>query len=149
MNRAVRHLVLLLMGGAFFLSAPPVMAAEEFKSARLRVLDKVTGRIVEDAIDVGESKRFGNLEITLRYCRASPPEDRPEIVAFLEILHYEASSESFVKIFSGWMFASSPALNALEHPVYSVWPISCSTRPGGGFSSSAKKRHLFSLARLR
>ena len=72
---------------------------------------------------------FGNLELLVRYCRKKPPEEPPEIFAFIQI--FEKSIDSFAEntqpkiVFSGWMFASSPALNSLEHRAYDVWVIDC------------------------
>ena len=68
--------------------------------------------------------RFGSLEITPRTCSKRPPEETPEVTAFLEISDLKADGTK-KKLFSGWMFASSPALSALEHPVYDVWVIDC------------------------
>ncbi len=68
--------------------------------------------------------KFGTLEITMRSCRSNPPEEAPESVAFLEVVDLGHTGE-VTKVFSGWMFASSPALNPLEHAVYDVWVIDC------------------------
>lgn len=90
----------------------------------LQGLDKVTARISTFESPVGGSARFGTLEIFPRYCQRTPPEEPPESVAFLEV--YEARpGEERSGLFHGWMFASSPALNALEHPVYDVWVLEC------------------------
>jgi hypothetical protein len=95
----------------------------------LRGLDKVTARTRDFEAPVGEAVEFGALGITVQYCRKRPPEEPPEVFAFLQIddrrtdgFGVEAEGE---RIFSGWMFASNPALNALEHPVYDVWVIDC------------------------
>lgn len=89
-----------------------------------KTLDKITARTTTNEIKVGESVTFGSLEITVRYCRTRPPEEPPETFAFLEITDDQRTGE-VVKVFSGWMIASSPGWNALEHPVYDVWVISC------------------------
>jgi hypothetical protein len=96
--------------------------ATEF--AVLQGLDKVTARISTFEAPIGVPVRFGSLEITARTCRKRPPEETPESAAFLEIRDIKPG-ESPVAVFTGWMFASSPALNALEHPVYDVWTIDC------------------------
>lgn len=90
----------------------------------LQTLDKITGRVrtAETAIDAPLS--FGTLEITARACRKRPPEETPESAAFLEIRDIKPG-EAPKALFQGWMFASSPALSALEHPVYDVWVIDC------------------------
>jgi hypothetical protein len=101
-------------------------AAEAAKNdiAVLRGLDKVTARIFTIRAPVGEIVHFGTLEIIARSCDKRPPEEPPESAAFLDV--WEARrGESAVSLFRGWMFASSPALSALEHPVYDVWVIDC------------------------
>ena len=90
----------------------------------LQGLDKVTARVWTFEAPIGEAVRFGTLEIYPRFCDRTPPEEPPESRAFLDI--YEARpGEERGDLFHGWMFASSPALNALEHPVYDVWLIDC------------------------
>jgi hypothetical protein len=92
----------------------------------LQGLDKVTARVWTFEARIGEAVRFGTLEIYPRFCDRTPPEEPPESKAFLDI--YEARpGEQRVDLFHGWMFASSPALNALEHPVYDVWLLDCKT----------------------
>lgn len=92
----------------------------------LRALDKITARITELDVPVGQEVRFGTLALTAKYCRTRPPVEPPETYAYLEIddLKREGVRDH---IFDGWMVASSPALNPLEHPVYDVWVISCKT----------------------
>ena len=68
--------------------------------------------------------RFGTLEVIVRHCDKRPPEETPESAAFVDIWQAR-SGESSASLFRGWMFASSPALNALEHPVYDIWVLDC------------------------
>ena len=89
----------------------------------LRGLDKITGRAIDVAAPAGVPVRFGTLTITARYCYTVPPEEPPETTAFLQIDDGQPPKRAF----SGWMFASTPALSALEHPVYDVWVITCRT----------------------
>ena len=89
----------------------------------LRGLDKVTGRISTMTVNVGEKARFGALDIYVRVCFAHPPEETPENAAYLDIV--ENKTEGQLKLFSGWMFSSSPALSAMEHPVFDVWVLRC------------------------
>ncbi len=106
---------------SFALLAAPVAAAEV---AVLQGLDKITARISTFEAPLDEIVRFGTFEIIARTCRKTPPEEPPERAAFLEITEVRPDSPS-APIFTGWMFASSPALSAVEHPVYDVWVIDC------------------------
>jgi hypothetical protein len=90
----------------------------------LQGLDKVTARISEINVPLGVAVRFGTLEITAYKCLKRPPEETPESSALLEIRELRVDEGPRV-LFRGWMFASSPALNALEHPVYDVWVKDC------------------------
>ncbi len=87
-------------------------------------LDKVTARVSTFPAPLGATVRFGTLSITVRSCDRTPPEEPPESAAYLEILEIRPD-EAPVPLFAGWMFASSPALSALEHPVYDVWVLEC------------------------
>jgi len=112
---------------ALFVLAAPAARGEswiEEGTAVLQGLDKVTARISTIEDNVGQVADFGTLEITVRACRKHPPEDPPEAAAFLEI-HEKKAGEAPKLLFSGWMFASSPALSALEHPVYDLWVVDC------------------------
>lgn len=130
------------------------------RMATLRALDKITGRSADFEIEVGKPFVFGVLEIDLKVCFQTPPEEPPESAAFLQIQEADyvetntlteprlasevraemsdveapadapAVTEADKKeevgpLFSGWMFASTPGLSALEHPVYDVWVIRC------------------------
>ena len=130
------------------------------RMATLRALDKITGRSADFEIEVGKPIVFGVLEIDLKVCFQTPPEEPPESAAFLQIeeadyvetntlteprlaseVRAEMSDneapanapavtevdgeEEAGSLFSGWMFASTPGLSALEHPVYDVWVIRC------------------------
>lgn len=90
----------------------------------LRALDKVTARTLDLTVPIDGIVKYGTLEITPRKCLKRPPEETPETSTFLEIRETKPQEETLL-LFSGWMFASSPALNALEHPVYDVWVIDC------------------------
>ena len=115
--RYVPAIVLILLGA---LAAP----AQAERIAILQGLDKVTARISTIRAPIDRPVRFGTLQITARYCRTRPPEETPETTVFLEILELE-KGEPAARVFGGWMFASSPALNALEHPVYDLRVIAC------------------------
>lgn len=108
---------------AMMFAAAPALAISG-KSVVLQGLEKVTARVQTFEAEIGQTVTFGSLEITVRACDRTPPTEPPESAAFLDI--YEAKQgEDRTDLFHGWMFASSPALNALEHPVYDVWVLEC------------------------
>jgi len=90
----------------------------------LQGLDKITARVSTIKVPVGQTVTFGALQITARACDKHPPEEAPEAAAFLEVVEVEPD-EKPVERFKGWMFASSPALSALEHPVYDLIVLDC------------------------
>ena len=98
--------------------------AIEGKAVVLQGLDKVTARVSTFETSIGNSVRFGTLEIIPRACDRTPPEEPPESTAYLDITDMRPGAPP-IDLFHGWMFASSPALNALEHPVYDVWVLEC------------------------
>ncbi len=97
---------------------------EPYAVVVLQGLDKITARISTFTARIGELVRFGTLEITARACYATPPVEPPESAAFLQIDAVDPGRPT-ERVFSGWMFASSPSLSALEHPVYDVWVLDC------------------------
>lgn len=104
----------------------PGMAAEMTREpiAVLQGLDKVTARVSRFEAPVGHEVHFGKLLVLVRDCQRSAPEDRPENAAFVEV-YEERPGEAQGRLFAGWMFSSSPALSALEHPVYDVTLLEC------------------------
>jgi len=96
--------------------------------AVLQGLDKITGRVSRFDATVDQPVSFGTLSIVVRDCEKSAPESRPENAAFLQI-YENRPGEARVRRFSGWMFSSSPALSALEHPVYDVNLLACAASP--------------------
>ena len=122
-------------------------------SVTLRALDKITADYTDLVVPIGEEASFGALTLVPRTCSKRPPEEFPETTVFLQVyptqsdvfgrrtrtrlgaaeeqragtilLPGESRTSNVEPLFSGWMFASSPALNALEHPVYDVWVIDC------------------------
>jgi hypothetical protein len=96
--------------------------------AVLQGLDKISARTSQIEAPVGASIKFGTLSIVVQDCEQSPPEDPPENAAFVQI--YETPpGEDTKRLFSGWMFSSSPALSELEHPVYDVTLLACKAPP--------------------
>lgn len=108
---------------AMALLATPALAISG-KSVVLQGLDKVTARVQTIEAEIGQTVTFGALEITVRACDRTPPTEPPESVVFLDIFEAKPGQKR-ADLFHGWMFASSPALNALEHPVYDVWVLEC------------------------
>lgn len=105
-------------------------AAQAETVAVLQGLDKTTARISKFDAPVGKTVRFGRLAITVRACVKHPPEEEPESAAFLQIDELgqaEGSAPTSQRLFSGWMFASSPALSALENPIYDIGVLDCKT----------------------
>ncbi len=94
--------------------------------AVVRTLDKITARVRDVDAPVGVPVMFGSFEILVQTCNRHPPEEAPETSAFIQITEHRLDG-SLVQIFSGWMFASTPSLNPVEHPVYDVWLIDCRT----------------------
>jgi len=101
-----------------------VAHAESYDIVVLQGLDKVTARVSCLETPVGQFIRFGTLDIIARKCDKRPPEEQPESAAFLDISESKPG-EPASNVFRGWMFASSPALNSMEHPVYDVWVLDC------------------------
>ncbi len=104
--------------------APAAAQQGERLGAILQGLDKTTARVSTIEAPLDEAARFGTLEIVARACHKKPPTETPESAAFLEIVDVRPDSPS-IQVFTGWMFASSPAVSAMEHPVYDVWVIDC------------------------
>ncbi len=110
-------------------------AAAPFEVAVLQGMDKVTARVSTIEAPVGTVVKFGALEIIARNCDKRPPEETPESAAFLDIWEVHPG-EAAVSLFRGWMFASSPALSAMEHPVYDVWVLDCKKSSSSAASTS-------------
>lgn len=96
----------------------------------LRGLDKITGRPTNIFAPVGVPVDFASLTITAHYCYSTPPSEPPETTAFIQI-EDRRPDQAPKQVFSGWMHASSPSLNGLQHPLYDVWVISCKTNQPG------------------
>ena len=87
-------------------------------------LDKITGRITNFDVYINEKVLFGALQITPRACYTRPPTETQRTSVFVEV--DQVSLRGTVdRIFTGWMFADSPALNAIDHAVYDIWLIDC------------------------
>jgi hypothetical protein len=141
-----RFLRFTLATAAVALASSGASALEPRSGVKLRALDKITGNSTDLTAKVGDTLKFGRLSVTVKACFQAPPQDTPESAAFLEIHALGAESQRVTAaekagketkgpkpigpdglLFSGWMFASSPGLSALEHPTYDVWVISCNS----------------------
>lgn len=106
-------------------SALPPGSMVDQPVAMLQALDKITARVKRIPVKVGQAATFGTLSVQVSACRKAPPEDSPEAAAFVKIT--DSRFQPPKTVFSGWMFASSPALSALDHPVYDIWVVDCTS----------------------
>jgi len=127
-----KNYLILAVFITFYFESGGVLASV---GAILQGLDKVTARI--ERIEALNDKpiHFGSLRILVRACVKKPPEELPESATFLEITDVRAD-EGEIPVFSGWMFASSPSLSAMEHAVYDVWVVDCINELSDSSSSS-------------
>ncbi len=114
---------------------PQAIGVPHYTAALLGGLDKTSARVTQFAAPLGQSVHFGTLIIKVTDCRKHPPELDPESAAFVEIGELYPGQATPRQLFSGWMFASSPALSALEHPVYDVWVLDCTMSNGSSGKS--------------
>jgi hypothetical protein len=123
----MRHLIVALL---LCLASPSLAedittttAASDAPGGVVRVLDKTSGLTIDLDLRNGETGAMGALDVTLDNCRY--PTDNPSGDAFEHLtIHYRAAADP---VFAGWMIASSPALNAMDHPRYDVWALRCNT----------------------
>ena len=87
-------------------------------------IDKITGRIIKFDAYIGETVQFGALQVTPRVCYSRPVTETPKTTSFIEVDEITLDRK-IRRIFTGWMFADSPGLNAVEHPIYDVWLNNC------------------------
>jgi hypothetical protein len=116
-----RLLVLALLAG---LASPAAAETISNPIASFSGLDKITGRITNFDVYMDETVQFGALQITPRVCYTRPPTETQRTSVFIEVdqVSLKGGSE---RIFTGWMFAESPALNPIDHPVYDIWLVDC------------------------
>ena len=87
-------------------------------------LDKITGRIISFEVAIDETVQFGSLQITPRVCYTRPPTEAPQTDVFVEVDEV-GEKKTYARMFTGWMFAASPGLHGIEHPVYDIWLTDC------------------------
>ena len=121
------HKLVLTALAAVLLLWPGLASAAwiEGERARLQALDKITARISTLDVPIDTPVTFGTLSVSVRRCAYHPPEEPPEDAVFLEVVDngYD-SAKTPSPVFSGWMFSSSPAVSAMEHPVYDITLLS-------------------------
>ncbi len=105
--------------------APEEPFEPDLQEVVLQGLDKETARILSFGGRVGETVRFRTLDIAIRRCQRTPPDEPPERAAFLQIYDVDPDTGKRTMAFSGWMFKSKPALSAMDHPIYDVWVKDC------------------------
>jgi hypothetical protein len=109
--------------GDEIISEPPAQKIPN-QQAVFAGLDKITGRIISFDVAIGETVQFGALQVVPRACYTRPPTETPNTDAFLEVSEVTLQGE-VRRIFTGWMFAASPGLHAVEHPIYDIWLTDC------------------------
>jgi len=120
----------LLVGAALAaisaLTAPNAALADKISNpiAVFNGLDKITGRIISFEVAINETVQFGALQITPRVCYSRPPTDAPQTDTFAQIDEIDELKQ-MKRIFSGWMFADSPGLHGVEHPIFDIWLTAC------------------------
>lgn len=138
-RRFAKHAVLAALSAvALALPVTPVHAAAiKNEVAVFAALDKVTGRIQHLEIPINQTVEFGALRVTPRVCNTRPLQEKPDTASFVEVDEVKLTGEQ-QRIFTGWMFAESPGLHAVEHPVFDVWLTSCKMPIGGVPAESAE-----------
>jgi hypothetical protein len=107
------------------LSAVPAQAQRvENAVAVFAALDKVTAKISRLEVPLNETRNFGALRVTPRVCYTREPTEPPKTTTFVEVDETQLDGKE-KRIFTGWMFADSPGLNAVQHPVFDVWLTDC------------------------
>lgn len=101
-------------------------------------LDKITGRIISFDVAINETVQFGALQVTPRVCYSRPPTETPNTDAFIVVDEVTLQGE-IKRIFTGWMFAASPGLHAVEHPIYDVWLTDCKGGQGPAVAEAARE----------
>ncbi|MBD9648358.1 hypothetical protein M2267_002908 [Ensifer sp. KUDG1] len=134
------------LGLSLLAALPLVASAEAVDAARLSNavavfsgIDKITGRITTFDVYIGETVQFGALQVTPRVCYSRDDTEAQKITTFVEVEEITLDRK-IRRIFTGWMFADSPGLNAVEHPVYDVWLQSCKATSDLPPPDTAQKR---------
>lgn len=116
-------------GVAICMAAPAHADRIENGVAVFSALDKVTARTSKFEVPLNSTVQFGALKVTPRVCFSRPPEEQPKTTSFVEVDEIQLDGQE-KRVFTGWMFAESPGLNAVEHPVFDVWLTDCQKPKG-------------------
>ena len=122
--RPLRQTTLSLAAVLCLIAGPAVAETIANPVAAFSGLDKITGRITNFDVYIDETVQFGALQITPRVCYSRPPTEPQRTSVFLEVDQVSLKG-TVTRIFTGWMFADSPALHAVDHAVYDIWLIDC------------------------
>lgn len=113
-----------LLVAAFMVASPACAERIENPVAVFAALDKVTARISKLEVPLNQTVQFGSLKLTPRVCYSRPATEQPKTTSFVEV-DERGLEGGETRVFTGWMFAESPGLNALEHPVFDIWLTEC------------------------
>ncbi|AOF90851.1 DUF2155 domain-containing protein [Sinorhizobium sp. RAC02] len=129
-NAGRRFLVAVLAAataGAVLMPVASNAARIENPVAVFSGIDKITGRITNFDVYIGETVQFGALQVTPKVCYSRDDTETQKVTTFVEVDEITLDRK-IRRIFTGWMFADSPGLNAVEHPVYDVWLVECKAK---------------------
>jgi hypothetical protein len=137
---STRAIASVMLAAAVLPGASGIAYAQRIENqvAVFAALDKVTARIQKLEVKLGDTQKFGALKITPRSCYSRPPTEPPKTTTFVEVDETELDGKQ-KRLFSGWMFAESPGLNAVEHPVYDVWLTECGSPKVAAAPAAAAK----------
>ena len=131
MKLSLRNMVLPAAGAVSLLALSAGLLSNQAQAARIdnpvavfSGLDKITGRITTFDVYVNETVQFGALQVTPRACYSRDDTEQQKVDGFVEVDEITLDRR-IRRIFTGWMFADSPGLNAVEHPIYDVWLKEC------------------------
>ncbi len=138
--------VMTALAMALAMQSPPFEEERPIRGDQvvLRALDKITARTEDLVVPIGDVRRFRTLSIEAVACEKAPPLAPPESKAYLRVRDMPAgraeTDDRGELVFAGWMFASDPAANAMEHAVYDVWPIACNASAPDNWSPAPSQR---------
>ena len=121
----INYIFLLFLIISFFPSKAEDTNKNQEIIVEINILDKVSSKNTILKLNLGEEKKFQNLQIKVLRCENSKFDDDPEITAYIQVKDMNISNNEKVYVFNGWTFSSSPTLNPFDHPVYDLWLSSC------------------------